>query len=51
MISADPIAKAMGKHISTEKRESSNMNTQDVSGIFCAKPKNITAPINAANPK
>ena len=49
-ISADPIASVIGKNISTEKRDNSSINTQDVMGIFCAKPRKITAPKKAANP-
>ena len=50
-ISAVPIVNAIGNNISTEKRDNSSINTQDVIGIFCARPKNATAPIKAAIPK
>ena len=50
-ISAVPIVNAMGNNISTEKRDNSSINTQDVIGIFCARPKNATAPTKAAIPK
>ena len=44
------MVKAIGKNISTENLVNSSINTQDVIGIFCASPKNATAPIKAAIP-
>ena len=50
-IRAVPIVKAIGNNSSTEKRDNSSINTQDVIGIFCARPKNTTAPTKADIPK